>query len=452
MRFRPAFWPTFLALPAFLVLLGLGAWQVERLYWKEGLIAERAVALAAPVAALPRSLDEARGMEFRHVTARGEFLHEREFLLGASNEGGTTGYHVITPLRLGDGALLLVDRGWIPGNLKSPETRAAGQLKGIVTIEGLLRLPAAGRPNWFVPDNRCDINYWFWIDISGMARCGGLEGVLPFTVDAGPAANPGGYPRAASAGPHCPMTICNMRSLGLPSPPGSPRSICSIIAAWRGAARSDAMTAYQDLEKRFRRLGAVQEAAGILQWDSAALMPPGGAGARADQLATLKLVCHETLTDRAVGDLLEGAAAQNDLDAWQRANLREMQRQWRHATAVPGALVEAASLAASECEQIWRKARPASDFAMVRPALQRVLDLTREIAAAKAAQLGKSPYEALMDQYEPDAATAEIDRLFGDLAGFLPGLIDQVLARQQAARRRSSRPGPSRSRSSAPSR
>jgi carboxypeptidase Taq len=190
------------------------------------------------------------------------------------------------------------------------------------------------------------------------------------------------------------------------------------------------MTAYQDLERRFRRLGALQEASGILQWDSAVEMPPGGAAARAEQLATLKVLGHEILIDPAVGDHLEDAEGDNTLDEWQRANLREMQRQWLHATAVPGDLVEALSRAASECEQIWRKARPADDFAMVRPALQKVLDLTREVAAAKAARLGKSPYEALLDQYEPGGETAMIDRLFDDLARSLPDLIGRALERQ----------------------
>jgi carboxypeptidase Taq len=202
------------------------------------------------------------------------------------------------------------------------------------------------------------------------------------------------------------------------------------------------MTEYQDIEKRFRRLGALQEAAGLLQWDTATLMPEGGAAARAEQSATLALVCHEILTDPATGDLLDGAERQNDLGAWQRANLREMRRSWLHATAVPGDLVEAASRAASACEQIWRRARPANDFAMVLPALQRVLELTREVAAAKAAQLGKSPYEALIDRYEPGITTAEIDRLFDDLAAALPGLIERALARQAAAPAPLEPPGP----------
>ena len=118
--------------------------------------------------------------------------------------------------------------------------------------------------------------------------------------------------------------------------------MCSITA---GGSRSENLTSYQEIERRFRRLGALQEASGVLQWDSAALMPEGGAGARAEQLATMKVVCHEILTDPAIGDLLDGAAAQNDLDVWQRANLREMRRAWLHATAVPGDLVDAASRA-----------------------------------------------------------------------------------------------------------
>ncbi len=194
-RFRPAFWPTMMAAPAFLFLVGLGLWQLDRLHWKEGLIAAREAALRAPPADVPCSAETASAMEFRPVRATGEFLNDREFFLGASNESGTTGYHVVTPLRLADGSLLLVDRGWIPGALKDRATRAAGEPDGAVTVEGLLRLAIAEKPNWFVPDNRCDINYWFWIDINGMARCGGLQNVLPFTLDAGPAPNPGGYPR-----------------------------------------------------------------------------------------------------------------------------------------------------------------------------------------------------------------------------------------------------------------
>src|SRR5262249_5271104 len=138
----------------------------------------------------------------------------------------------------------------------------------------------------------------------------------------------------------------------------------------------------------------------------------------------------ELLTDPALPDLFRGATAQEELDPWQRANLMEMRRLHAHATAVPPDLVAALSKACSACEMVWRQARPGADFAAVRPALQRVLDLVRESAAAKAARLHKSPYEALLDEYEPDGSTAVIDALFDDLARRLPQLINGAIERQ----------------------
>ncbi|HKW52980.1 MAG TPA: carboxypeptidase M32 [Stellaceae bacterium] len=199
---------------------------------------------------------------------------------------------------------------------------------------------------------------------------------------------------------------------------------------------------YQALEARFARLGTLQEAAAVLHWDAATLMPSGGAAARAEQLATLKVVCHEVLTDAALPDLFGGAGAQSDLDPWQHANLAEMRRRWAHATAVPADLVEALSKACSASEMRWRDARPAGDFAAMLPALHRVLELVRQVAAAKAAALGKTPYEALLDEYEPGGSTAAIDRLFSEVAGFLPGLIDAALQRQHARPAPLPLPGP----------
>jgi carboxypeptidase Taq len=192
------------------------------------------------------------------------------------------------------------------------------------------------------------------------------------------------------------------------------------------------MSAYQELERRFHRLRALRDATGVLHWDMSTMMPSGGAAARAEQLASLQVVCHGILVDPVLTDLLDEAGADaKALDPWQAANLREMRHQWIHATAVDAKLVEALSKAVSLCETIWRKARPAADFTMVRPALAEVLALVREAGQAKAARLGCSTYEALLDEYEPGGRTAEIDRIFDDLAVFLPDFRDAVLARQR---------------------
>ncbi|MBV8402469.1 MAG: carboxypeptidase M32, partial [Acetobacteraceae bacterium] len=149
------------------------------------------------------------------------------------------------------------------------------------------------------------------------------------------------------------------------------------------------MTAYCELEQRFRRLGAIEQAISVLHWDTAAIMPDGGAAARAEQLATLRLIAHHHLVAPEIEALLaEADAASADLGAWQRANLREMRRRWLHATAVPGALVEAESRACSECEAVWRRARSENDFAAVLPGLEQIIRIEREIAAVKAERLG----------------------------------------------------------------
>lgn len=195
------------------------------------------------------------------------------------------------------------------------------------------------------------------------------------------------------------------------------------------------MTAYRQLEVLFRRLGALDEAIGVLNWDSAVMMPPGGAATRAEQLATLSRLAHEQLTAAALGELLAEAEAGADSDglgSWEKANLREMRRRRGHAAALPGDLVERLARVSSECESVWRRARPANDFAAVRPLLEEMLRVQREVGAAKAAYLGVEPFEALLDRYEPGGRVAEIDRLFGEVALFLPELTEAAIARQAA--------------------
>ena len=179
--------------------------------------------------------------------------------------------------------------------------------------------------------------------------------------------------------------------------------------------------AYAQLEKRFHRMGTLSEAAGMLHWDMAAVMPDGGHESRAEQLATLNVISHELLTATETTDLL-ALAQDGALDDWQRANLKEMRRVHAHATALTPEFVETSTKARAACEKTWREARPKGDFKLVLPKLQKVLDLTREAAAAKASKLGLSPYDALMDEFEPGARAADITPIFDEYAAFLPGL------------------------------
>ncbi|TQV83468.1 carboxypeptidase M32 [Denitrobaculum tricleocarpae] len=189
------------------------------------------------------------------------------------------------------------------------------------------------------------------------------------------------------------------------------------------------MTAYDTLQNRFRRLHALNEAAGVLHWDMSTMMPSGGAQARTEQLAVLSVTSHELLVDPQMRDLFEAAEQESGLqqDTWRQANLREMRRRWRHATALDADLVEATMKACKSCEMIWREARPKGDFAAVLPALGEVLKLSREAATAKAEVFDCSMYDALLDQYEPGGSSETIDDIFDDLAEFLPHLLSDVL-------------------------
>lgn len=188
-------------------------------------------------------------------------------------------------------------------------------------------------------------------------------------------------------------------------------------------------SAYQDLEHRFQRMAVFGEAMSVLHWDMAVMMPPGGAKPRSEQLAAMRVMHHAMMVDPAIGDLLDAAEAM-PLDDWQEANVREMRREYIHATAVPSDLVEALSMACSDCETTWRTAKKDNEFKAVLPEMERVLSLSREMGEAKAAKLNYGLYDALLDQYEPLGKSAEIDPIFDDYAAFLPDFLQAVLDKQ----------------------
>ncbi|MEO8298291.1 MAG: carboxypeptidase M32 [Burkholderiales bacterium] len=174
---------------------------------------------------------------------------------------------------------------------------------------------------------------------------------------------------------------------------------------------------------RLEHLGA------ICGWDRAAFMPPNGNEARSAALAELEGVLHGLRTDAALATLL-AQAAQEPLDDWQRANLREMTRDWRASNALPQRLVEARTKAGARCEHAWRSQRPANDWPGFLANFREVVAIAREESRYLADDTGLTPYDALMDRYEPGMTSAEVDRVFGEIKTWLPGLIAQVRQRQ----------------------
>jgi surfeit locus 1 family protein len=183
---------------AFAVVAGLGVWQLQRLQWKEGLIAQ----IEARNKAAPISLEDATAMaaqgrdpSYYRVRVSGRFDHAKERYLFALSDEGRPGWHVITPLETEDGETVLIDRGFVPDHLKAPALRAEGEVEGVVAVTGIVRLP--DRQGLFTPDNEPEANRWFWRDEAALTRSmfpGKAVRVPPFLLEAERGETPGGWP------------------------------------------------------------------------------------------------------------------------------------------------------------------------------------------------------------------------------------------------------------------
>jgi surfeit locus 1 family protein len=198
---RSLVFPSLAALVAFAILIGLGTWQLQRKTWKDGLLAQiETRAHGEPGAIAPPSgwtTWRASEDEFRRVRVTGTFLHPHEtpvYGLAPGQRGAPAqGYYLMTPLRLADGATVMVNRGFVPMELRDPTTRPESQPAGEVTVTGLVRAPE--ERNAFTPADDPARNTWFARDPQAIAKVRNLDRVAPFYVEADATPNPGGWPK-----------------------------------------------------------------------------------------------------------------------------------------------------------------------------------------------------------------------------------------------------------------
>ena len=186
---------------------------------------------------------------------------------------------------------------------------------------------------------------------------------------------------------------------------------------------------YQLLEQRFQQLHHLQHLQAICGWDQATMMPDGGNQARGAALAELALLQHQKLTAPEIADWLN-TAENETLSDEQQANLNEMRRRWQNAALLPEDLVQAKTLAGSRCEHAWREQRKNNDWKGFEPNLKVVVDLTREAAQIRAEALELTPYDSLIDLYEPGMSSNQLLRIFTELKSWLPQIIRQAGERQ----------------------
>jgi carboxypeptidase Taq len=192
---------------------------------------------------------------------------------------------------------------------------------------------------------------------------------------------------------------------------------------------STATPAYDELASTWTRLHRFGHLQSIAGWDQAANMPRKGVEARAAAMAEMAALLHRMVTDPKLPTALERAEQEALSDA-QRANLREMRREWWLANALPESLVQRRQIASSRCEHAWRTQRPANDWAGFIGNFREVLAIAREEAALLAQATGLRKYDAMMDRFEPGMTCERLDRIFGEVRRWLPGLIQRVQERQ----------------------
>jgi len=191
------------------------------------------------------------------------------------------------------------------------------------------------------------------------------------------------------------------------------------------------MSYYDKLTAHYQTLNHFNHAQSILGWDAAANMPSGGSEARSNAMAELSVHVHRLSTQPQLEDWF-GNAEQESLSVEQQASLREMKRQWQQATIVPEGLVQAQSIAGSTCEHAWRTQRQENDWQGFEKNWKEVVALSREEAKIRGEALGLTPYDAMLDKYEPGTTTASLNTLFTDVKTWLPDLIETVLEKQKS--------------------
>lgn len=192
--FRPLPRFTAFCVPLLAALIALGVWQLQRLHWKLGLIAE----MNAHLHAAPLSLDQIltlpqQDAQYRQVALDGHFENDREAYVFAATDNGLAAYHVVTPFVLDDGRIVFVDRGVVPPELRDPQKRRAGLLTGERHVVGVWRDPDPPGP--FTPSPDLKNRVWYSHDIAGIAKALGIKPTASVVVEADATPVPGGWPK-----------------------------------------------------------------------------------------------------------------------------------------------------------------------------------------------------------------------------------------------------------------
>ncbi len=190
------------------------------------------------------------------------------------------------------------------------------------------------------------------------------------------------------------------------------------------------MNAIKQLKNELRTIANLHGAASLLHWDQETYMPSGGGSARAEQIALLESLAHERFVGEGIkaplGEVvnLETGKASAELSEEQQRFVFEIWKDYFKASALPGEYVEELSKTTSKAQQVWAEARKNNDFNSFAPWLEKIIALKKK----EIGYLGKkdTPYDTLLDQYEPGMTSEKVTELFDDMRSRLVPLVQKI--------------------------
>jgi surfeit locus 1 family protein len=192
--FKPRLWPTIITVPLLACLIALGNWQLERLDWKLDLIEKIKIRATQSPMHLPSESHDLDQIEYYHALVFGKFDHNKEVTMYSVGPNGEPGYDLYTPMMLIDGRSIIVNRGWVPEQIKDQNNRLSTIVSGDAQLSGLLRKPWSKL--WYGPENEPENNMWFYGDVDAMASQMELNDYYPMYLYADKIDSDNGFPVA----------------------------------------------------------------------------------------------------------------------------------------------------------------------------------------------------------------------------------------------------------------
>ncbi|CCW71273.1 unnamed protein product [Phytomonas sp. Hart1] len=195
------------------------------------------------------------------------------------------------------------------------------------------------------------------------------------------------------------------------------------------------MSAYDQLESLFETIYRLQHAINLCRWDMNTYMPPKGQESRGEAIAMLEKLKFQYITSPDVKKWIdESTAAQDELSALQKSNLREMIVLWKRMSSLSEDFISRKAKLNTMAHGVWKKSRTDNKFSDYLPVLKELVLVAREEGAYLAANSSQTPYEALMNVYEPGATIARMDALIGQVKSWLPQLLRDVIKKQESVK------------------